>query len=84
MANSDRVKTSVYLSREQQERLKAAARLLGQSEAELIREGIDLILLRLPLPPRSRPMPSFSSGDPSFAERSDDLLADAYRPTESD
>lgn len=72
------VKTSVYLSEAQAERLKEAARLLGKSEAEIIRNGIDLVLLRAPLPPRTRPMPTFASGDPSFAERADELLNDAY------
>jgi len=75
----EKVKTSVYLSRAQADQLKAAARLSGESEAELIREGIDLVLLRSPLPPRTREMPSFSSGDPTFARRADDRLSDAYR-----
>jgi len=74
----EKIKTSVYLSPEQAGRLKAAARLLGQSEAELIRDGIDLMLLRSPLPPRKRSMPSFSSGDPTFASRADDLLSGSY------
>ncbi|MFD4456414.1 CopG family transcriptional regulator [Nocardia sp. NPDC058480] len=73
-----KVKTSVYLDQEQTSRLKHAAEATGRSEAELIREGIDLILLRAPRPPRTRPWPTFDSGDPHFATRADTLLNDAY------
>ena len=74
----EKVKTSVYLNREQADQMESAARLLGLSKAELIRGGIDLMILRSPLPPRKRAMPSFSYGDPTFASRSDEMLSDAY------
>lgn len=73
-----KTKTSVYLEPAQAARLKHAAEAIGRSEADLIREGIDLILLRTPREPRTRPWPSFDSGDPHFAEHSDSALDDAY------
>ncbi|WP_157172360.1 ribbon-helix-helix domain-containing protein [Nocardia pneumoniae] len=71
-------KTSVYLEAEQAARLKRAAEASGRSEADLIREGIDLVLLRTPRTPRTRPWPTFDSGDPEFAARADTLLNEAY------
>ncbi|MEV6278462.1 ribbon-helix-helix domain-containing protein [Nocardia sp. NPDC051832] len=71
-------KTSVYLDPEQAARLKKAAEEAGRSEAELIREGIELVLLRAHNVRRSRPWPSFDSGDPSFAANSAELLGEAY------
>ncbi|MBO0854751.1 MAG: ribbon-helix-helix domain-containing protein [Nocardia sp.] len=73
-----KVKTSVYLDEEQTSRLKRAAEAAGRSEAELIREGIDLVLLRTPRAPRRRPWPSFDSGEPEFAASTDEHLRDAY------
>lgn len=72
-----KVKTTVYLDREQTSRLKKAAAAAGRSEADLIREGIDLILLRTPRAPRTRAWPAFDSGDPNFAADTDEHLGDA-------
>jgi len=74
-----KTKTSVYLESEQAARLKEAAAESGQSEADLIRQGIDLVLLRSRHIRRTRPWPSFDSGDPSFASGSKELLGDAYQ-----
>lgn len=73
-----KTKTSLYLEPEQATRLKQAAELTGRSEAELVREGIELVLLRTQRPRRVRPMPSFDSGDPTFAARADEILSEAY------
>ncbi|MEV6096090.1 ribbon-helix-helix domain-containing protein [Nocardia sp. NPDC051981] len=73
-----KAKTSVYLDPEQAARLKEAAEATGRSEADLIREGIDLVLLRSHRVRRTRPWPSFDSGDPGFAANSEDLLGEAY------
>ncbi|WP_280236333.1 ribbon-helix-helix domain-containing protein [Nocardia cyriacigeorgica] len=73
-----KVKTSVYLDQEQTSRLKQAAEAAGRSEADLIREGIDLVLLRAPRTPRKREWPSFDSGDPQFAAKADEHLRTAY------
>ncbi|MCP2277542.1 CopG family transcriptional regulator [Nocardia amikacinitolerans] len=62
-----KTKTSVYLEADQVARLEKAAEESGRSKAELIREGIDLVLLRTLEVRRTRPWPSFDSGDPSFA-----------------
>ncbi|GIL24947.1 ribbon-helix-helix domain-containing protein [Actinocatenispora comari] len=43
----DKVRTSVYLSRAQMDGLKEMARSTGRSRNQLIREGIDLALLRV-------------------------------------
>ena len=73
-----KAKTSVYLEEEQAARLKRAAEDSGRSEADLFREGIDLVVLRTLSVQRTRPWPSFDSGDPQFAAHADELLGSAY------
>jgi Arc/MetJ-type ribon-helix-helix transcriptional regulator len=65
-------KTTVYLPDELKDALRRTARATGRSEAELIREGVGLVTgshrvaeARLPL---------FASGDPTLAERVDEVL----------
>jgi ribosomal 50S subunit-associated protein YjgA (DUF615 family) len=65
-------RTTVYLTEAQKRNLERAARLSGRSEAELIREGVDVVTsrhqaadLRLPL---------FESGQRDLAERVDEAL----------
>jgi hypothetical protein len=65
-------KTTVYLPEELRRALRQAARAQGRSEAALIREGVRLVTSK----PRD-PMPTvplFNSGDPTLAERFDELL----------
>jgi hypothetical protein len=66
-------KTTVYLTGELKQALRRASRATGRSEADLIREGIGVVVgthriaeARLPL---------FESGQPDLAERADELLA---------
>ena len=73
-----KTKTSVYLEPEQAARLKRAAEESGRSEADLIREGIELVVLRTRAVRRTRPWPSFESGDPGFAARTEELLDGAF------
>lgn len=63
-------KTTIYLPKETKKRLRARARERGVSEAQLIREGLDVVLA-----PQPR-FPLFASGDPSFASRVDEMLDD--------
>ncbi len=65
-------RTTVYLPDELKAALERAAAASGRSEAELIREGVEHVagLAERP-PPR---LPLFDSGDPSLAERADELL----------
>ncbi|MFE9323390.1 ribbon-helix-helix domain-containing protein [Nocardia sp. NPDC052278] len=49
-----KTKTSVYLAPDQAARLEKAASESGRSEADLIREGIELVLLRAHKVQRSR------------------------------
>ena len=65
-------KTTVYLTDGQKRALERAAQASGRSEAELIREGVELVTaahvvaeLRLPL---------FESRQPGLAERVDEAL----------
>jgi hypothetical protein len=69
-------KTTVYLPDELAEALKRAAAVSGESEAELIRRGIQSVV-ELELAPRPR-IPLFRSGDPTLAERVDELLAEGF------
>lgn len=65
-------KTTVYLTSAQKDALAHAARMEGKSEAELIREGIEVIALRHRT---SEPtLPLFESGVPDFASRSEEYL----------
>jgi hypothetical protein len=69
-------KTTVYLPDQLKQALSRAAADSGRSEAELIREGIETVVeTRLAPVPRG---PLFSSGDPSLADRLDDLLAEGF------
>jgi hypothetical protein len=65
-------KTTVYLPDDLKEALGRAARRRRVSEAELIREGVGLVVARSEWPkPR---LPLFASGKPDLAERLDELL----------
>jgi len=66
-------KTTVYVPDALKSQLERASVASGRSEAELIREGIELISARIDgAEPR---LPLFASRDPSLAERADDYLA---------
>lgn len=62
-------KTTVYLPKALKVRVAATAQARGTSEAAVIRDALDLYTDR----PRPR-LPLFSSGDPTLAERVDELL----------
>lgn len=65
-------RTTVYLPDELKSALERAAAATGRSEAELIREGVAHVAGQAPRP---RPqLPLFDSGDPTLAERVDELL----------
>ena len=65
-------KTTVYLTGDQKLGLARAARLEGRSEADLIREGIAVVVARHQI---SEPtIPLFESGLPDLAARADDYL----------
>ncbi|MGH3433693.1 MAG: ribbon-helix-helix domain-containing protein [Thermocrispum sp.] len=69
--------TAVYLKDEQQARLKELSKNLGRSEAELIREGIDLVWVRHRGPIGVCDLPVIhGSGD--TADRVDELLAEGF------
>jgi Arc/MetJ-type ribon-helix-helix transcriptional regulator len=66
-------KSTVYLPDDLKSKLARAAVESGRSEAELIREGIELVTGRVAgVEPR---LPLFESGDPDLAERVDEHLA---------
>jgi hypothetical protein len=65
-------KTTVYLTAAQKRALARAARSEGRSEAELIREGIDLVTGRHRAAEPTLPL--FESGQADLAERADELL----------
>ena len=69
-------KTTVYLPDDLKEALTRAAEEAGQSEAELIREGVRLVIEKTaPPPPRAG---IFDSGDPQIASKVDALLAEGF------
>lgn len=65
-------RTTVYLSDELKAALERAAAASGRSEAQLIREGVEQVAAKAARP-RPR-LPLFDSGDPTFAERAEELL----------
>ncbi len=66
-------KTTVYVPDRLKSQLARAAEESGRSEADLIREGIELVSGRVAgAEPR---LPLFASGDPELAERVDEHLA---------
>ncbi len=65
-------RTTVYLPEELKAALERAAVASGRSEADLIREGVEYVASRADRP-RPR-VPLFDSGDPTLAERTDELL----------
>ena len=65
-------KTTVYLTDGQKRALERSARIAGVSEAELIREGVDLVTSRHQV--GELILPLFSSGIPDLAERVDQAL----------
>jgi hypothetical protein len=64
-------RTTVYLTSAQKRALERAARASGRSEAELIREGVDLATARQAAEPT---LPLFESGQPDLAEHVDEAL----------
>ncbi len=66
-------KTTVYLTERQKRALERAAIDAGRSEADLIREGVDMVTARHQA---AEPViPLFESGQPDLAERVDEALA---------
>ena len=65
-------KTTVYLTDDQKRALARAAKTSGRSEAELIREGVELVTARHRL--GELDLPLFANGQPDLAERVDEAL----------
>lgn len=65
-------RTTVYLTQQQKRALERAAKAQGRSEAQLIREGIDVVTSRLRVAEPALPL--FKSGLPDLAEHVDDEL----------
>jgi hypothetical protein len=78
MVRSGMVKTTVYLDQEAALALKQLAKAQDRSQAELIREAIDLYTREA-----SRPKPKgigrFRSGHSDISERAEELLEEALR-----
>ena len=65
--------TAVYLRRSQRAALKKMAARLGRSEADLLREAVDLVIAQHDTPMGSCEMPTASAGR-ALAAETDDLL----------
>ena len=65
-------KTTVYLTDVQKRALARAARASGRSEADLIREGVELVTARHRQGELALPL--FASGQPDLAEHVDEAL----------
>lgn len=65
-------RTTIYLPDDLKRSLARAAREEHRTEADLIREGVNLLLRSREPEPR---MPLFASGQPDLAEKVEELLA---------
>ena len=70
------IKTTVYLNAADYRRLKSLAVDEGRSAAELVREAVAEYTARVKPRLRPRCIGIANSGDPHFAERSEELLDD--------
>jgi hypothetical protein len=68
------VKTTVYLDGADYRRLKTMAAAQGRSTAELIRIAVSEYTHKTPSRPLPKSLGAFASGDPTFAERAEELL----------
>ncbi|MBV9023498.1 MAG: ribbon-helix-helix protein, CopG family [Streptomycetaceae bacterium] len=68
------IKTTVYLPEELELRLDAESAARGVSKADLIRQGIAMLLDSSTRPKKSRALPVFNSGRPMNAEDMDDEI----------
>jgi len=69
-------KTTIYLPDELKRRVEKAAREQAVSQADVIRSAVDAAV-----PPLERPRPTlplFRSGDPTLAERVDEILFEGF------
>jgi hypothetical protein len=72
------VKTSVYLPEELKERLAAAARVSGESEATIIRSALEQWLAGLLRPGNSPHWGTVGFADGQLADRVDEMLAEGF------
>jgi hypothetical protein len=72
------VKTSVYLPVELKERLSAASRSSGDSEATIIRSALEQWLAGMIRPRHSPHWGTVGFADPDLADKVDDVLADGF------
>ncbi len=68
------VKTTVYLDGADYRRLKIVAAAEGRSTAELIRIAVSEYTRKSPNRPLPRSLGAFASGDPTLAERDEEIL----------
>jgi hypothetical protein len=68
-------KTTLYLPDELKARVERHARQLRRSEADIMRAAIDRYTRDEAPRPR---LPLFDSGDPTLAERVDEILAEGF------
>ena len=67
-------RTTVYLTERQKRALERSAKAEGRSEADLIREGVDIVTSRLQA--AEARLPLFESGQPDLASLVDEELAE--------
>lgn len=64
-------KTTIYLPDDLKQKVEQTAASQGKSEADVIRDAVAAAVVR----PRPRiPLPGFTLGDPTIAERAGELL----------
>jgi hypothetical protein len=67
-------KTTLYLPDDLKRRVETIARQEGRSEADVLRDAIAAAVAGRRAPAPRVPLPGVSLGDPTIAERADDLM----------
>ncbi|THA26245.1 ribbon-helix-helix protein, CopG family [Streptomyces sp. RKND-216] len=70
-------RTMVYAEADDLAAIKAAAAREGRSEAEIIREALHLAALRVRRRERPLGLRRFHSGDPTLADRTDEIVRES-------
>lgn len=71
-------KTTIYLPKELKRQVKEAAKRERRSEAEIIRNAVAAAMLKRTPPKPTLPLTHEGLGDPTIAERVEELIGDDF------
>lgn len=71
-------KMTIYLPDELKKQVANAAKEQNRSEADIIRDAVAAAMTKTPPPKPRLPLPGLSFGDPTVADRVDEILAEGF------